>query len=142
MYFVVLRCLSDHVVRCGMHSCQFERRCERMQNTLPMTFIVATASPRPPQCLPHFPSSSSSSSSLSGSMPICICDALLLWPRFRLKKLAFLTLRITPVPKEPSHSPPFVDVGSSLGLSLPRWSGQGSVHGVGLLSQVAKMCNC
>lgn len=88
-----------------------------MQNTLPMTFIVPTALPSPsPRCLPHFPSSSSSSSSLSGSMPICICDALLLWPRFRLKKLAFLTLRIAPAPKQPSHSPPFVDVGWQPGV--------------------------
>lgn len=95
-----------HVGRCRMRSCLLERRCERMQTTLPMTFIVR---PPPPPVARSFPLSffSSSSSPLSGSIPICIYNALLRWPRFRWKKLAFHSLRI-----KPSHSPPCVVVGT------------------------------
>lgn len=91
--------------------------------------------PNPPPFARSFPLSSffSSSSPLSGSIPICICNALLLWPRFRLKKLPFHSFRI-----KPSHSPTFVVVGSNLGLLLPRRTGHGTRDGFDLLFRVAK----
>lgn len=75
------------IVSCGIQSffplcskCIFEKECKRMQHTPPLTFIVC-----PPPSIPP----SSSPALLSGSIRICICNALHQRPLFGLKKLAF-----------------------------------------------------